>query len=118
MADIQISYQNVLSKADELDELVRSLERIRDNALSDALLQMDNAWDGTASEEMKGKYVLVIYKLQVSISELRNASSVLRRHANDWYNREKFLQERMRELEAARNAVGNGVNTLINNIFS
>ena len=117
MADIQISYQNVLNKADELDELVRKLEQIRDNTLNDALLQMDNAWNRTASEEMKKKYILVGSKYEASINGLKNASFILRQHANDWYNREKFLQDRMRELEAARNAVGNGVSTVINNIF-
>lgn len=116
MADIQISYQNVLNKAGELDELVGKLKSIRDNEFEAVRAQLASCWNGSASDEMQKKLNRLYDRLNSSITDLQNASGELRRQANDWYAREKAIQEAMRAAEEARKNAENAVNGIFDGI--
>ena len=116
MADIYISYQNVLSKADELEELAGRLVSIKDNELDSLRSSLSLNWDGSSAEEMKKKLNQLNDKLNNSINELNYAAGVLKQQATDWYNREKAIQEAMRLAEEARKKAQNATISIINEV--
>lgn len=118
MADIYISYQNVLNKAGELEELANRLVSIKDNEFDSLRSSLSSNWDGSSAEEMQKKLNDLNNKLNESITELKNAAALLRKQATEWYNREKAIQEAMRLAEEARKKMQGTATTIVDGIKS